>query len=181
MVVRPVRFNTSSLVIFCCHETLRMRRRYRRWRVLVFFSCTLDNVNVSQPYSRVLHTQERWTLAFVRMLNFGLSQTLAVNRAKVPDALPMQLFFLSNDAFYATFEPRYTNSSTISIFLQLILIDGKIFVFWLKTWIRTYFKNNKICISKRNERWILIQCIYSLIAFQRKFLSTTTLILWLSL
>ena len=64
------------------------------------------------------------------MLNFGLSQTLAVNRAKVPDALPMRLFiFLANDAFDATFEPRYTNSSTISIFLQLILIDGKIFVF----------------------------------------------------
>ena len=62
------------------------------------------------------------------MLNFWLSQTLAVNRAKVPDALPMRLFIsLSNDAFDATFEPRYTKLSTFSISLQLILIDGKIF------------------------------------------------------
>ena len=43
------------------------------------------------------------------MLSFWLSQTLAVKRAKVPDALPMRLFIsLSNDAFDATLEPRYT-------------------------------------------------------------------------
>ena len=40
------------------------------------------------------------------MLNFGLSQTLAVRRAKVPEALPMrQLIYVFNDAFDAT--PAY--------------------------------------------------------------------------
>ena len=47
----------------------------------------------------------------------------------MPDALPMRLFIsLSNDAFDATFEPRYTKLSTFSVSLQLILIDGKTFV-----------------------------------------------------
>ena len=49
IVVRQVRLNTSSLVIFCCHVIPRMRRRHRRWKVLIFFSCTLDNVHVSLP------------------------------------------------------------------------------------------------------------------------------------
>ena len=63
------------------------------------------------------------------MLSFWLSQTLAVKQAKVPDALPKRLFIsLSNDAFDATFEPRFTKLSTFSTYLQLILIDGKIFV-----------------------------------------------------
>ena len=85
IVVSPVRLNTSSLVIFCCHRILRIRRRQRRWKVLIFFTCRLDKVHVSLPYSRVLHKQAQYTIDFVRMLNFGLSQTLAVRRAKVPE------------------------------------------------------------------------------------------------
>ena len=69
------------------------------------------------------------------MLNFGLSQTLAVRRAKVPEALPMrQLISVSNDAFDATLEPRYTKFLfTYSTSLPSILIDGGIFVPWIQT------------------------------------------------
>ena len=58
IVVRLVRLNTSSLVVFYCHAILRIRQGRRRWNLLFFFSCTLDNVHVSLQYSRVLYTQE---------------------------------------------------------------------------------------------------------------------------
>ena len=43
----------------------------------------------------------------MRILNFELSQTLAVSQAKVPEALPMrQLISVSNDAFDTILEPK---------------------------------------------------------------------------
>ena len=52
----------------------------------------------------------------------------------MPEALPMrQLISVSNDAFDATLEPRYTKFFTFSISLPSILIDGGISVPWLKT------------------------------------------------
>ena len=70
----------------------------------------------------------------MRMLNFGLSQTLAVRRAKVPEALPMrQLVSVSNDAFDAILEPRSTKSLTFSMFFSSSLIVGGISVPWLST------------------------------------------------
>ena len=54
-----------------------------------FFSCRLDKVHVSLPYSRVLHTQALYILDFVRMLKFGLSPTITVRLAKVPEVLPI--------------------------------------------------------------------------------------------
>ena len=72
----------------------------------------------------------------MRILNFGLSQTLTVSRAKLPEALPMrQLIYVSNDAFDATLEPRYTTFFTFSI-----LIDGGISVPWFMTLV--FFKAN---------------------------------------
>ena len=67
------------------------------------------------------------------MLDFGLSQTLAVRLAKVPEALPMRhLIYVSNDAFDAILEPKYTNQFTFSTFLPSILIDDGVYVPWLR-------------------------------------------------
>ena len=53
---------------------------------------------------------------------------------KVPEALPMrQLIFMSNDAFDAILESKYTKFFTFSISLPSILIDGGISVLWLRT------------------------------------------------
>ena len=90
IMVSPVRFNTFSLVIFCCLLILRIRRRHCRRKVLIFFSFTLDKDHVSLPYIRVLDTQAQYTLNFVRIFHFGLSQTLAVRLVKFPEALPMR-------------------------------------------------------------------------------------------
>ena len=97
--------------------------------MLIFFSCTLDKVHVSLSYNRVLHTQKQKTLDFMQILNFRVSQILAVSRAKVPEALPMrQLIYVSNDASDAILEPKYT----FSISLPSILICGGISVSWLR-------------------------------------------------
>ena len=61
----------------------------------------------------------------MRMLNFRLFQTLAVNLAKVSVALPLRLLiYVSNDAF----EPRYTCFLYTIDILPLILFNGKIYV-----------------------------------------------------
>ena len=65
----------------------------------------------------------------VKCLTFSYPKALVVKQARVFEALPMRLFNLvSNDAFDAAFEPRYTMFFTFSISLPLILIDGKISV-----------------------------------------------------
>ena len=40
---------------------------------------------------------------------------------------------MSNDEFDATLKPRYTTFFTFSISLPSILIDGRLFVYWIKT------------------------------------------------
>ena len=58
----------------------------------------------------------------------------------MPEALPMrQLISVSNYAFDATLEPRYTKFFTFSISLPSILIDGGIYVPWLKTLVFVVF------------------------------------------
>ena len=57
----------------------------------------------------------------MQILVFGLSQILAVSRAKVPETLPMRkLIYVSNDAFDAILEPRYTKYFYI---FDILVID----------------------------------------------------------
>ena len=51
IMVRPVCLAISSMIMFCCHLILRIRRRYRWWKVLIFF-CIVDRVNVSLSYHK---------------------------------------------------------------------------------------------------------------------------------
>ena len=61
IVVRPVCLRNSSLVIFCEHLILSIRRRNRWWKVLIFFICTFDRVQDSLPYSRVINKSTLWS------------------------------------------------------------------------------------------------------------------------
>ena len=56
IIASLVRLNTSTLVISCCHIIQKIRRRHRRWKILIYFSYTLNKIHVSL-HSRVLLTQ----------------------------------------------------------------------------------------------------------------------------
>ena len=86
-----------------CHSSTLIFKLFRS-RLHTTLKRNLDDLGcVCQQPTR--HT----TWAYVKMLNLLLYHILAVNRAKVPKALPMQLFIsVSNDLFDETFEQKYS-------------------------------------------------------------------------
>ena len=97
----------------------------------MFFSWTLNDVHVSQPYSRVLHIKNDKRKPLCKCLTFWYYKLLQSNERKyLRPYLPMRLFIsVSNDVFDAKLETRYKFFFTFLISLTLTLVDGKIYLY----------------------------------------------------
>ena len=70
----------------------------------------------------------------MQIVSLRLSQTVADNWEKVPEALLMrQLISVYIDAFDAILEPMYTKLLTFSMYMSSSLIVSRIYFPWLRT------------------------------------------------
>ena len=154
---------------FFYHVILWMWRSHRKWKVFIFFSCTLNKVHVSLLFSRLLFTKNDKRKPLCECSTFGYPKLLQSNQLKCLRTYQCEFLFLCLCVLRNIWN-KVSKCFTFLKFLQLILIGGKIYVCWLitKVFLRLLVRPKS---EHADEKWLSSVCRSCRVSYERSIIS----------